>query len=51
MAQPKKKMSRSRRDSRRANWKRKVKKQVVLAISLAKSVLSSKNKNFVLSSD
>lgn len=51
MAQPKKKMSRSKRDSRRANWKNKIKKQVVIAISLGKSILNSKANNFILSSD
>lgn len=47
MAQPKKKMSKSRRDSRRANWKNKLHKQVLFAISLGKSVLSSKDSKFV----
>nr|YP_010700353.1 ribosomal protein L32 [Flexiglena variabilis]WCH63493.1 ribosomal protein L32 [Flexiglena variabilis] len=51
MAQPKKKMSRSRRDSRRANWRNKVKKQVLFAISLGKSISSSGSNNFILSSD
>lgn len=51
MAQPKKKMSRSRRDSRRANWKNKVKKQVLFAISLGKSILNSKDFNFVIPSE
>ena len=47
MAQPKKKMSKSRRNSRRANWKNKVYKQVLSAISLGKSVLNSNNTKFV----
>ena len=38
MAVPKKKMSKSRRDSRKAYWKKKVVKNVLRAFSLGKSV-------------
>jgi large subunit ribosomal protein L32 len=49
MAVPKKKMSKSRRDMRRSEWKKKVVKQVLVAISLGKSLLRSKNSNFIIS--
>nr|YP_009538668.1 ribosomal protein L32 [Phacus pleuronectes]AYQ93704.1 ribosomal protein L32 [Phacus pleuronectes] len=49
MAVPKKKTSKSRRSSRQANWKKKVCKQVSLAISLGKSVLKSNSNSFILS--
>lgn len=49
MAVPKKKTSRSRRNSRRANWKSKILMQVNFAISLGKSVLSKEgSSNFIL---
>lgn len=51
MAQPKKKMSKSRRDSRRATWNNKIYKQVLFAISLGKSVLNSKNSKFIVASE
>lgn len=38
MAVPKKKMSKSRRDSRKNTWKKKVLKKVLFAISLGKSL-------------
>ena len=47
MAVPKKKMSRSKRDSRKSNWKNKVILKVSSALSLAKSVLYGKGGNFV----
>lgn len=47
MAVPKKKMSKSRRDSRKSTWKKKVAKKVLLAISLGKSLLDSKSSNFI----
>nr|YP_009540984.1 ribosomal protein L32 [Discoplastis spathirhyncha]AYQ93521.1 ribosomal protein L32 [Discoplastis spathirhyncha] len=37
MAVPKKKMSKSKRNSRKSNWKRKIIKKVLFAISLGKS--------------
>ena len=50
MAVPKKKMSKSRRNSRKNNWKKKVIKQVKLAISIGKSITSeNKEFNFILS--
>lgn len=39
MAQPKKKTSKSRRDSRSATWNRKVSKYVLIAMSIGKSIL------------
>lgn len=47
MAVPKKKMSKSRRDSRKSNWKKKVVKSVLVAISLGKSLLNNKSSNFI----
>lgn len=47
MAVPKKKMSKSRRDSRKSTWKKKVAKSVLVAISLGKSLLDNKSGNFV----
>jgi large subunit ribosomal protein L32 len=48
MAVPKKKMSKSRRDSRKSNWKKKVIKKVLSAISLGKSLLDNKSSNFII---
>lgn len=49
MAVPKKKMSKSRRNSRKNNWKKKITKQVQFAISLGKSITSEKKEfNFIL---
>jgi large subunit ribosomal protein L32 len=48
MAVPKKKMSKAKRDSRKAVWKRKVSRKLLYAVSLGKSLLDSKNYNFVL---
>jgi len=48
MAVPKKKMSKSKRDSRKSNWNKKVSKKVTLAISLGKSLVDAKKYNFVL---
>ena len=42
MAVPKKKMSKSRRDSRRATWNKKVLKQVQMALTLGKGIINSK---------
>lgn len=49
MAVPKKKMSRSRRDSRKSNWKKKVLKQVDNALSLGKSLKTGNSFNFIVS--
>lgn len=48
MAVPKKKMSKSRRDSRKSNWKNKVSKQVLVAISLGKSLAKGNSTNFLV---
>jgi large subunit ribosomal protein L32 len=45
MAVPKKKTSKSKRDSRKSNWKKKVIKKVLVAISLAKSVDNKESNN------
>lgn len=42
MAVPKKKMSKSRRNSRRAVWNKKVVKQVQIALTLGKGLINSK---------
>nr|YP_010700481.1 ribosomal protein L32 [Strombomonas costata]WCH63620.1 ribosomal protein L32 [Strombomonas costata] len=47
MAVPKKKMSNSKRDSRKNTWKKKVLKKVKIAISLGKSILENKPINFI----
>ena len=47
MAVPKKKTSKSKRDSRKAVWKRKATVHAQKAISLGKSILSGKNDGFV----
>nr|YP_008004701.1 ribosomal protein L32 [Euglena viridis]AGM16246.1 ribosomal protein L32 [Euglena viridis] len=49
MAVPKKKMSKSRRDSRKTTWKKKVSKNVLIAISLGKSLNSNKSTSFIAS--
>lgn len=41
MAVPKKKTSKSKRDQRKANWKRKAKFQAEKALSLGKSILNA----------
>nr|YP_009145501.1 ribosomal protein L32 [Trachelomonas volvocina]AKL82414.1 ribosomal protein L32 [Trachelomonas volvocina] len=48
MAVPKKKMSKSKRDSRKCYWKKKVNGKALLAISLAKSLSTNNNTSFVL---
>ncbi len=50
MAVPKKKTSNTKRDQRRANWKRKAAEQAQKALSLGKSVLTGRS-NFVYPSD
>lgn len=49
MAVPKKKMSKSRRNIRKSAWKKKIGKQVLMAFSLGKSLVNSKQSNFVMS--
>lgn len=47
MAVPKKKTSKSKRDSRKATWKRKAALAAQKALSLGKSVLTGRSKSFV----
>lgn len=47
MAVPKKKTSKSKRDMRRATWRRKAALQAQKALSLGKSVLTGRAKGFV----
>jgi large subunit ribosomal protein L32 len=46
MAVPKKKTSKSRKNSRKSNWKKKVLKKALFALSLGKSLESEKQVNF-----
>lgn len=48
MAVPKKKMSKSKRDSRKNTWKKKVKNNVLIAISIGKSLLKNKNESNII---
>lgn len=47
MAVPKKKTSKSKRDKRRATWRRKAELQAKKALSLGKSVLTGRSTSFV----
>jgi large subunit ribosomal protein L32 len=47
MAAPKKKTSKSKRDSRKATWRKKAAVQAQRALSLGKAVLSGKSTSFV----
>jgi large subunit ribosomal protein L32 len=47
MAAPKKKTSKSKRDQRKAHWKRKANIAAEKALSLGKSVLSGRSNSFV----
>ena len=47
MAVPKKKTSKSKRDRRKAHWKRKAAKEAEKALSLGKSVLTGRSNSFV----
>ncbi len=49
MAVPKKKTSKSKRDHRKAHWKRKAALEAQKALSLGKSVLSGRSNSFVYS--
>ncbi|MEL6488346.1 MAG: 50S ribosomal protein L32 [Cyanobacteria bacterium J06634_6] len=51
MAAPKKKTSKSKRNSRRATWKRKAAIQAQRALSLGKSVLTNQSNSFEYPSD
>jgi len=47
MAVPKKRTSKSKKNSRKANWKRKATKSAQKSLSLAKSILRGKTTSFV----
>ena len=49
MAVPKKRTSKSKKNSRKANWKKKGYKTAQKSLSLAKSVLKGKKNSFVYS--
>ena len=51
MAVPKKKTSNSKRDHRKATWKRKAAKEAEKALSLGKSVLTGRSNSFVYPTD
>lgn len=51
MAVPKKKTSKSKRDHRKAHWKRKAAKEAQKALSLGKSVLTGRSSSFVYPTD
>lgn len=51
MAVPKKKTSKSKRDMRKATWKRKANLQAQRALSLGKSILTGRSKGFVYEED
>jgi large subunit ribosomal protein L32 len=47
MAVPKKKTSKSKRDQRKAHWKRRAALEAQKALSLGKSVLSGRSNSFI----
>ena len=47
MAVPKKRTSKAKKNSRKANWKRKAQKSAQKSLSLAKSILRGKTTSFV----
>jgi large subunit ribosomal protein L32 len=49
MAVPKKRTSKSKKNSRKANWKKKGQKTAEKSLSLAKSMLSGKTTSFIYS--
>lgn len=51
MAVPKKKTSKSKRDSRRAVWRRKAAMEAEKALSLGKSVLTGRSNSYVYPQD
>lgn len=51
MAVPKKKTSKSKRNSRRATWKHKAALEAQKALSLGKSVLTGRSNSFVYPQD
>nr|QUE29308.1 ribosomal protein L32 [Erythrotrichia longistipitata] len=50
MAVPKKRTSKAKKNSRKANWKKQANLQAQRAFSLAKSTLSGKSKSFIYNS-
>ena len=50
MAVPKKRTSKAKKNSRKANWKRKANKAAQKSLSLAKSVLQGKTTSFIYQS-
>jgi large subunit ribosomal protein L32 len=51
MAQPKKKTSKTKRDQRKATWKRKAALQAQRALSLGKSILTGRAEGFYYPTD
>jgi large subunit ribosomal protein L32 len=51
MAVPKKKTSKSKRDKRKATWKRKASLQAQRALSIGKSILTGRAQGFVYPQD
>lgn len=51
MAVPKRKTSKSKRDMRKAHWKRQARLEAQKALSLGKSILTGRSKSFVYPSD
>ncbi len=51
MAVPKKKTSKSKRDMRRATWKRKAAAQAQKALSMGKSILTGRAEGFIYPQD
>jgi large subunit ribosomal protein L32 len=51
MAVPKKKTSKSKRDKRKATWKRKAEVQAQRALSIGKSILTGRAEGFVYPQD
>lgn len=51
MAVPKKKTSKSKRDKRRATWKRKAAAQAQKALSVGKSILTGRAEGFIYPQD
>nr|YP_009497549.1 ribosomal protein L32 [Biddulphia tridens]AWT40262.1 ribosomal protein L32 [Biddulphia tridens] len=49
MAVPKKRTSKSKKNARKANWKKKADKEAQKSLSLAKSVLQGKSTTFLYS--
>ena len=47
MAVPKKRTSKAKRNTRKANWKRKAYKEAKKSLSLAKSMLKGKTSSFI----